>query len=420
MVPPPDADPTGAEPPDALGDTPPDSPGDAPPDVGALVDQLRSTVADRRKAGRYPPGLEDDLDAHFRRIASHRAVADVSDLDALVERVTSLPGLSTERISRASEVPGGAALHRALARVSDRQIQGVLEQVQEVVTALQEALVELADALRRPDTHVHPDLMGQVDAVVERLSALERQPVDSPGGLAEIARRLELLEVAEAARRFRPTFSWAAFDAAFRGSPEEIRQRYTDLVPQLAGAEPVLDIGCGRGEFLELLGAAGLQARGVELDDELARDAAARGLDVEVGDGLEILAAQPDGSLGALVLIQVVEHLIPQQVLELVSLAADKVRPGGKVIIETPNPQSLYVYARAFYLDPTHRAPVHPLYLRFLFEHAGFSSAELQWRSPPPPDEVLAPVGDEALDANARRVNQVLFAPQDYALVATR
>lgn len=396
-------------------------PGSEPtPDVAALVDELRATVETRRREGRYPAGLEEDLEAHFRRIASHRTTPDLSDLDAVLQRVSALPGLSTERIPASSDVPGGAALHRALARLTDRQIQGVLEQVQQHLQALQEAVGTLAAAMRRPNTHQHPDLVGQVDALQERLTALERQPVGSAGGLAEIGRRLEVLEAAEARQRFRPPFSWADFEAEFRGTAEEITARYADLVARLHGAAPVLDIGCGRGELLELLTGAGIEARGVELDSELARQAAERGLDVETGDGLEILGSLPDGSLGGLVLIQVVEHLIPQQVVELVALAADKLRRGGKVVVETPNPQSLYVFARAFYLDPTHRAPVHPAYLRFLFQTAGFGAVELLWRSPPPAEEVLVPVGDAGVDANSERVNQVLFAPQDYALVATR
>jgi len=337
-----------------------------------------------------------------------------------VERLVSLPGLSTERISSASDVPGGSALHRAMARITDRQVQGVLEQVQELAVAIQNVVRELAAAVRLPNTHLHPDLVGQVDALQERLTALERQPAASPAGLAEIGRRLERLEATEARRQFRPSFSWAAFDAEFRGSPEEIKARYTDLVGQLADAAPVLDIGCGRGEFLELLREAGIPGRGVELDPELASDASARGLDVELGDGLEVLSREVDRSVGGLVLIQVVEHMGPGRVMELVNLAVDKLRPGGKVIIETPNPQSLYVFARAFYIDPSHHAPIHPLYLRFLFEQAGFGAADLYWRSPPPAEERLTPVGDAPMDENLDRVNRILFGPQDYALVATR
>ena len=394
-------------------------PGDAP-DVDALIEQLRLTVEQRRAEGQYPAGLEDDLEAHFRRIVSHRLVPDTSGLDAALARLASLPGLSPERIPTGSGVPGGAALHRTLARVMARQAQGILEQVQELSLALQEVVGQLAVAISRPNTHVHPDLVGQVDALQERLTALERNPIDSPAAVAELGRRVERLEAAERSRRFRPSFTAAAFEAEFRGGRDQLKDHYRDLAARLEGCDPVLDIGCGRGEFLELLAEAGVTARGVEMDPELVDDAVGRGLDVELGDGLELLAAAPDASLGGLVLVQVVEHLTAQQVVNLVSLALDKVRPGGRVVIETVNPQSLYVFARAFYIDPTHDRPVHPAYLTFLFRQAGFAGVEIDWRSPPPEDERLAPVGQPAVDANVARLNQLLFAPQDYAVVATR
>jgi O-antigen chain-terminating methyltransferase len=112
-------------------------------------------------------------------------------------------------------------------------------------------------------------------------------------------------------------------------------------------------------------------------------------------------------------------------VIDLVALAADKVRPGGRVFLETVNPQSLYVFAHAFYLDPTHVRPVHPAYLAFLFREAGFAAVDIEWRSPPPPDDVLEEVRSEhtlpgAINANVKRLNQLLFAPQDYLLAAVR
>lgn len=390
------------------------------PDIAELVADLERTAAARRAAGSYPPGLEDDLEAHFRRIVTHRVIQDLGELDTRLDRLLALPGLTPDRIGESSDLPGGAVLHRAIGRVLARQAQGILEQVEEVAGAVKSVLEELVRLIRQPNTHLHPDLIGQVDAVQERLSALERQPAASPAGAAELSRRVEGLEAREAARRFRPSFSWRDFDDEFRGTREEIKDRYRDLVGQLDGAGPVMDIGCGRGEFLELLAEAGVEARGVELDAELAADASARGLDVEVGDGLEALGRTEDASLGGLVLVQVVEHLGGPGVLNLVSLAADKLRPGGRLVIETVNPQSLYVYARAFYLDPTHDRPIHPLYLRFLARQAGFRQIDLQWRSPPPAGEELSPVGDPGIDANLERINAVLFAPQDYALVAVR
>jgi hypothetical protein len=111
-------------------------------------------------------------------------------------------------------------------------------------------------------------------------------------------------------------------------------------------------------------------------------------------------------------------------VIDFVLLAKDKVREGGRVVLETVNPQSLYVFARAFYLDPTHSQPVHPAYLDFLFRQAGFAEVAIDWRSPPPADDVLVPAPEEAADSpanvNVERLNRLLFAPQDYALIATR
>jgi len=390
------------------------------PDVNALVDGLRATVEQRRRDGRYPPGLEEDLDAHFHRIVTHRVVPDLSALEAAVSRLESLPGVSVGRIPAESTLPGGAALHRAMSRALGRQLQGVLEQVEEVSSALKTVVTELASALRLPNTHFHPDLVGQVDALQERMAALERGPLDSPAALADLGRRVEALEAAEAARRFRPWFSNDAFESQFRGSADDLKSRYADLAARFDGCSPVLDVGCGRGEFMELLAERGLEVRGVELDRALVEAAVARGLAVSHGDGLEALGEAADGSLGGIALIQVAEHLSQQQLVNLVLLAFDKLRPGGRIVLETVNPQSLYVFARAFYLDPTHDRPVHPAYLTFLFRQAGFAGVEIDWRSPPPGEEILQLTGEARHDANVERLNRLLFAPQDYALIATR
>jgi len=391
-------------------------------DVESLLEELRRTVEARREEGFYPAGLEDDLSAHFRRIVMHRTAPDLSRLDASMRRLRAVPGLSPERIPSDSGVPGGPALHRGLARLLGRQTQGILEQVEELAAALRAVADELSWAVRQASTHVHTDLIAQIDTLQDRLSALERQPAGDAGpmALAELSRRLERLESAEEARRFQPSYSAEEFEAAFRGSEYDLKSRYRDLASQLAGCSPVLDIGCGRGEFMELLSEEGVTASGIELDAQLAEAGRQRGLDISQGNGLQNLASRADQSLGGLVLIQVVEHLTAPELLNLVSLAADKVRPGGRAVIETVNPQSLYVFARAFYLDPTHDRPVHPAYLTFLFRQAGFTGIEIDWRSPPPAEEVLQPVGDPGADANYERLNQLLFGPQDYALIATR
>jgi len=187
----------------------------------------------------------------------------------------------------------------------------------------------------------------------------------------------------------------------------------------------VLDIGFGRGEFLELLRDLGVDAWGIEVDPALVESARERGLRAEIGRAVEYLSSLPDNSLGGLVMIQVIEHLTPQHVVDIVKIAADKVRPGGRVMVETVNPTSLFTYAHALWVDPDHVRPVHPNYLGFLFAEAGFASVERVYRSPVPENESLEmlPGEDEQtkrLNVNFERINALLFGPQDYAIVAKR
>jgi SAM-dependent methyltransferase len=391
------------------------------PDVNALVGELRARVQQRRDEGAYPDGLERDLEEHFRRITAHRITPDLSAVYARLAELEVKAAFSPRSIPTESQVPGGATLHRTIGRIVARQTQGVLEQMQAFADATKELLKAMVEALETP-SHVHADLIGQVDAIEERLSSYERAPAESDVAVRELGRRLARLEEAEAARQFHPTFDNEHFEAEFRGSREQLLAQYDDLAAKFEGIiPPVLDIGCGRGEFLELLAKHGVEARGVEMDAELVDAARQRGLDVTHGDGLAELAATFDESLGGVVLIQVVEHLTPQQAVDLVALCREKVAKGGRVLIETVNPQSLYVFAHSFYLDPTHVRPVHPAYLTFLFNEAGFE-ATIEWRSPPPEDDVLA--DDASLTsverANVERLNRLLYAPQDYALIAIR
>ncbi len=225
---------------------------------------------------------------------------------------------------------------------------------------------------------------------------------------------------------WRPFFSNYAFEDSFRGTADQLREQYRDLARELIDCSPVVDLGCGRGEFLELLGELGVAARGIEIDAELVGHGRKRGLEIVEADAVSYLRARDNHSLGALVLLQVIEHLSPQQAVDLVSLAADKLRPGGKLILETVNPQSLFVYTNAFYIDPTHTQPVHPFYIMFLLREAGFGSAEIRWRSPVPEGTQLPHVTGEPtslsdqLNERIDQLNTFLYGPQDYAVVAIR
>jgi SAM-dependent methyltransferase len=393
-----------------------------PTDLDELLETLRSRVRARREAGDYPAGLEANLEAHFQRIVGTRAGPDRSEIQAKLDRLAAFSSFGADRIPMQSKLPGGGAIHRGVSKVTGRQTQGILEQVQLFADALRDVLEDVIDRGRGVQDHTHPELVGLVQLLVDRLASYERAPVESAAGVADLHRRVEALEAHEARRQFRPWFKESRFAEEFRGSWDELAERYRDLADRLVQSAPVLDIGCGRGEFLTLLKERGVEATGIEIDAELAEEGRSRGLAVAQGDGLAHLSEMVDNGLGAIVLIQVIEHLTAQEAADLALLARDKLYPGGKLLIETVNPQSLYVFAHPFYLDPNHDRPVHPAYLEFLCREAGFSHMELLWRSPPPEEDVLEVPADEGgvHAANVRRLNRLLYSPQDYAIIATR
>jgi 2-polyprenyl-3-methyl-5-hydroxy-6-metoxy-1,4-benzoquinol methylase len=342
----------------------------------------------------------------------------------LAARSAPDPGPALEAAHDALRNGPGAPTDAGSRRTRAATLQQLADEVAAHRAALDVVLAALADSFRA-GTHHHPDLEGELDALHDRFATADRNRAWTPTDL-DVATRLEALERAQQAAEFRPWFSSRRFAEAFRGSQEALDARYADLADAIAArGGPVLDLGCGSGDLMALLVARGVTCRGVDTDMESVASARTKGLDAELGDALEALAATEAASLGGLVLIQVVEHLTPQQLVELVALAAEKLRPGGALVAETVNPASLYVYGHALYLDPTHTTPVHPAYLRFLCEEAGFRSVEVQHRSHPPAEEHLQLVdgGDPALvegvNRTITRLNELLYGPQDYAVVAT-
>jgi SAM-dependent methyltransferase len=174
----------------------------------------------------------------------------------------------------------------------------------------------------------------------------------------------------------------------------------------------VLDVGCGRGEFLAMLQKAGIPASGVETNPlavALGREA---GLDIERGDGIAVLERRGAGSLGGVVAFQVVEHWPAGTTWAFLVAARRALKPGGVLIAETINTDSISAL-KAFFLDPTHVRPVPADALRFLAEAAGFADARIEYRAPLPSEERLVEASP-----NDARLNRLLFGPQDYALIA--
>lgn len=350
-------------------------------EIDDLVARLRAMVEERRRKGEYPEGLEHDLDQHFRRIVAYRSSPEVGDLEVQLAELDRRGTFGAERIEVGSRAPGGAMVHRLVARLVSRQTEGVLAQLRDFADSVRDVLHALAHVAQSPHGHVHPDLVGQLDAVLERLAAYERGPVDSPAVVADIRRRVEELE-SWTPRHFRPWFESSSFVDEFRGTREELVVRYRDLAHLLDGCSPVLDVACGRGEVMEALGAVGVTVAGVDPAPELVELAQARGLSAAIGDGLRELAGTDDAELGGIVAVQVLDRWSPNEVLTFVALAADKLRSGGKLLIEARDPRAVCDPAHGAGADPTRRNPVHPHYLSFLAGRAGFVTCEVD-RHPP-------------------------------------
>jgi SAM-dependent methyltransferase len=232
------------------------------------------------------------------------------------------------------------------------------------------------------------------------------------------------------------SYKYVGFEDQFRGSREAIRARLESYLPFFAtseaGAGDVLDIGCGRGEFLELLAGAGVRARGIDLNHEMAELCRSRGLDVTEADAVGYLATIPDASLGGIFASQVVEHLQPGYLLQFLELAFHKVRPGGRVILETLNPACWVAFFDSYIRDITHVWPLHPDTLKYLVLASGFARADLEYRSPVAPEDRLQAIAlpgssdekladlVEAFNANVEKLNARLFTHRDYAVIGVR
>ena len=197
---------------------------------------------------------------------------------------------------------------------------------------------------------------------------------------ASLGRAVE--QVAQSAPPEFANVDWLKFAEKFRGSEDDIRARQRMYASRFAKHAPVLDIGCGRGEMLQVFREAGIAARGIDSNDDSIALCQANALDVEKADLFAYLTDLPDGSRGGVICCQVVEHLPPARLPEMIRLVHAKLRAGGLLAIETPNPECLAIFATHFYLDPTHRHPIPPALASFYLEEAGFGLLEIERLSP--------------------------------------
>lgn len=352
--------------------------------VAAGTAAAREEAAAAREQAASAAQLSSDLSASWsawrqeweRKLATNELqfLRSVAELQGAFQHRTSLMEANFRETVKSQHADFQSALERAIVEVQ-RQLAKDFEK-------------ERAEFARL----IHTELR----LIRQRLSAPAGPPVAPPG---------------EAAERI-PDLDWMRLAEQFRGDPEDIRRRQRFYLPFLEGCRRVADLGCGRGEFLELMREAGIEAVGVDSDEACVTLCRSKGLRAETADLFEWLRRTPE-SFDAVFCAQVVEHLPPARLPEFVRLAAAVLRPGGVLIVETPNPQCLAIFATHFYLDPSHVRPVPAPLLRFLMEEAGFSGIEVHWLAPA--SESLAGLGSLPED-----FRETYFGGLDYAIIGRK
>ena len=369
-------------------------------------------------------------------------------LRAFVWRIVG-PPLETQRRFNAAlvdHINRNVAAHQegqqamaALLDVARREFEALVRFESLLVQYLQTITIYVDSKDRSAGGH---DLRERVALAEQRVLALKRE---LEGVVVRGSRNVQTADDATAANPTVPAAAFSAnvdsltyvgFENRFRGSQEEISSRLADYVPLLASAADVVDIGCGRGELLDLLRQRGVRARGVDTNDGMVQLCRARGLDVEQGDALGFLERQPDGSIGGLTAIQVVEHFDPAYLLRFLEAAQHKMRVGAPMVLETINPACWMAFFETYIRDVTHRQPLHPETLRYLVQASGFAGVDVRFRSPVRDSDRLARAvapADlaagapaalagviEAINDHAEKLNARLFSSMDYALIARR
>jgi len=308
-----------------------------------------------------------------------------------------------------------------------------------VTEELAKAVQQLEEATRR-DRHESRAGMARTEVLERRLEALRLQKFPQiERDLArlkaqQLVQERRIAEQGEGARTSGPVpvqqvqpenqhdldALYAALEDEFRGSRSEIKERLSFYLPKLTeagiGSEsmPVLDVGCGRGEWLELLREQQMTASGIDLNRVLLAICEERELPAIEAEAVAYLRSLPEASLGAVTAFHLIEHLTLPQLLNLLDAIWRVLKPGGMAIFETPNPNNMFVSSRYFYLDPTHRHPVPPLLGRFLAEARGFERVEILELHPWPDEHrVDTRTGGDV----AARFNECFYGPQDYAII---
>ena len=401
---------------------------------------------------RLPPSISER-----RRFESYSLIQQ----QELIDYVNRMTGIIRKLCHFVNELPAGIDQQRELTTLLEqeqRELTALLEQQQLGLTALlkqqeqklglqenallvhENALAELSEAATAQRTlseGLHAQLTDNKKNLrahseeMERLSlAMQHVRTDLTMQQARAASLIKAIDKSLGVTATPKQFDiireedshmldalYVSLENHFRGDSSELKERFEIYLPYLEQAgitTDILDVGCGPGEWLELLGEKGFRARGVDANRLMAEQCQASGLKVICGNAIDYLRSLPDNSVSAVTSFHVIEHLEFTALVELIDEIVRTLRSGGLLILETPNPENMIVASCNFYLDPSHRRPLPSEMMRFLLEARGLTNIEVVGLHP------LASCRVDGDTELANRFNDLFYGPMDYAIIAQR
>ncbi|MCK5055915.1 MAG: class I SAM-dependent methyltransferase [Candidatus Aminicenantes bacterium] len=250
-----------------------------------------------------------------------------------------------------------------------------------------------------------------LEASLQKLiDSIERKNLDKEAALKELKEIKDQLSV----------YQYSDFEQRFRGDEQEVKEKLRRYIPIFSEADDILDIGCGRGEFIELLLQEGKRAVGIDISESMLKRAEEKGIKGKKFAALEYLRHQENNSIGGIFSAQVIEHLAPEYLRDVVRESFRTLKQDGPIVLETINPLSLFALSNIYFLDVSHRKPLHPEYMRYLLESSGFSDVKIIYSGELNEEKLveIAPNNPTAreFNINVDKLNKILFSSPVYAV----
>lgn len=380
---------------------------------GRVVRLLNEVARSVEQISAKLTGLEDAL------LEVRSEISKKSDVGEIDRMRSELLGAIEAEISRSrSEI--------------DASIAQLDTEIEERIDAkVGQARAEIDASIAQLDTGVEERIKRETNAFISAMN----QDIQKKAWLASILegrlKDFEDIPLSSDVHSDYEGINYFVFEEAFRGPREEITARQAAFVRYFEGAKNVLDIGCGRGEFLGLLREGGIGGRGIDLNEDMVAYCRSKGLDVERIDAVTYLESLEDKSLDGVFVDQVVEHLQPDYLVKMLGLCYNKLKYGHYIVVETVNPLS-FTSLSSFYMDLTHVRPMHPYTLKFLLKSVKFRELEVGFFTPLLDESRLKKLAPEIeidgwmrrlverYDRNVDILNNSLYGPQDYAVIGKK